>query len=298
MFLTLLLTGLGVGARAGIGLLPSPLATRLPLAVALVVVIGALLKCFAGYHWGPVKNVDWATADAYERDFIAAAPPVVRTALRGAQRMVRDHMPHVVGVYPYVVRPDPCHERECTFSSGCCSCRPLRAEVTLMPGRRRVVLAIGDKVLEQPTSLSLLLPHTASHARVTSRLLRVLPSGPFVAGWLVLGLAVPPRVLLFVVPALLLITGALCWADELRADAAASQAVGPDAARGHWELVRLHRHGRHAIELLHMVARLRIQQPPGQLRAELAVRTHSRPAAPAHDDTSSDPVATSTPHNP
>ncbi|MEU8309802.1 hypothetical protein AB0C84_40150 [Actinomadura sp. NPDC048955] len=291
MVLTLLLTGLGLGARAGMDLLSSPLATRLPLATALAIVVGELLKSFAAYHRGPIKNVDWATADDYERDLVEAAHPNVRIALKDAQRTVRGHMPRVEGVHPYVVRPDPGHARQCTFDSGYCSCRPLRAEVTLMPGRRRVVLAIGDKVLEQPKSLSFLLSHAASRTGFTSRLLHVLPNGPLVAGWLALGLAVPPRFLLLAVPALLLITGALYWVDELRADAAASRAVGPAAAPQHWRRVRQIHHSNLTRPSLHMIARLRIQRPPGLLRAALAARTHSRPASPDHDGPSG-PVAT------
>ncbi|MFI0411837.1 hypothetical protein [Actinomadura sp. 3N508] len=277
----LVLLPLGCGASALLGLLPSPLGAVLSIVLAAAAVGGVVLGVVIGYRTGPVKNVDWDTATAYERRLTEPLAHDVRVVLAEAQHRVRRRTPHAFGAHLYVMRPDPSHREEsCTIDAGGCVCAPYRLSAALLPSRRHPVLVIGERLLTVPhTLLAFVLAHETHHARRASRTLHLLLDLPSLACWLALGLLVPPPLLLIAVPALWLVTTAARWGDELRADVAAVRAVGPAAARDYWAVVQDARPSRVGVsKVLSAIARPLAPHPPFSLRVALAARiTGPRP---------------------
>ncbi|MGH3238801.1 MAG: hypothetical protein ACRDNL_00375 [Spirillospora sp.] len=270
----LVLLPVGYGARALLGLLPSPVGAVLSIAVAAAAVAGVVLGAVIGYRTGPLMNVDWATADDYEREVTEPLGDDVRVVLADAQRKVRGRTRHAVGAHLYVMRPLPPHREEtCTIDAGGCACAQMRLSAALVPSRLHPVLVIGERLLNAPTLLAFVLAHEAHHARRASRTLNLLVGMPSVAAWLAVGLAVPSRLLLIASAALWLSTAAAHWGDELRADIAAVRAVGPAAARDYWTAVQDARPRQSSADkALHVIMWLLAPHPPIPVRAALAAR--------------------------
>ncbi|TYB47808.1 hypothetical protein [Actinomadura chibensis] len=230
---TLLL--LGAGARALLGLLPAPLGAAPPLVLGAVVVVAAVGGAVVTYRTGPGRDVDWASADAYERDLLAEVPEDVGEVLVDAQTKIGGRMPTAAGVHLYVVRPA---HWPCAIDGGDCNCARTRLSATLVPSRRHPVLLIGHRLLDEPIMLAYVLAGEVAQAGRVPRTLHLLLGAPLLAAWFVLGVTGPPHLLAVLAPALWLVTTAVRWGVELRADILAASTTGPRVARDYWARVR------------------------------------------------------------
>ncbi|WP_067460703.1 hypothetical protein [Actinomadura macra] len=268
----LVLLPVGGGIADLLGALPHSMGTVLSAVLAAAVVVGIVLAERKEHRTGP-NGVDWATATAYQHQLMADQPPETRAVLGDVQRTLRRRFRAADGVYLYVMRPDADHEQVCTIDNGGCPCARMRLSAALIPYRRRPLVVFGERLLAEPEMAAFVLAHEAHHARRMSRTLRRMLGAPLLAGWLALGLTVPPHLLALVAPAVWAVATGVQWADELAADVAAARGTGPDVARQYWALVRSARTRPHGVSrVLTVVARLFSPHPPFSLRAALTAR--------------------------
>ncbi|GAA4241920.1 hypothetical protein GCM10022254_72710 [Actinomadura meridiana] len=272
----LVLLPVGVGIADLLNALPYSMGTVLSGVLAVFVVGGIVLAERNAHRSGP-PGVDWASADAYRHRLMADQSPEIRAVLSSVQRTIRNRFRAADVVHLYAMRPEPQHEQTCTIDTGGCQCAPLRLSAALIPYRRHPILMFGERLLAEPKAAAFVLAHEAHHARRGSRTPHRLLGAPLLAGWLALGLTMPPHLLILVAPAVWVVVTATQWADELVADVVAARAVGPDVARCYWALVRSARPRPRGVSgALTAVGWLFSPHPPFSVRAALTTRIPSR----------------------
>ncbi|MFI0484330.1 hypothetical protein [Actinomadura sp. 9N215] len=266
----ILTSGAVVGGAARMGLPPS-WATAVTGALAVLVGAWAVLVVYVNHLGDPLPGVDWSSADDYEQRLVADLRPVARTVLTRTQDRVRRRLPAAEGVHVYCLDRPP--EHQCALDTTGCDCARTRLYAAVLPNRRHPIILVGDRLLEQPTALAYALAHEAHHVRRPWRQVAIAVQLVSLAGWLGMGLILPPRALVVAAPTVWMATLLLNWISELAADAAASTAE-PDAARGFWRMLRaaLPAPTGRAQLTTAVIAVLGPTHPPMALRAALAAR--------------------------
>lgn len=267
--------GIGLGSAARAGLSPA-LASTVTCALAALITGWTVSAFWVAFRASPLKDLDWATADTYERELTSDLHPDVRAVLARAQEQVARLLPAADRVHLY--SPDRLPDHECTLGTTGCDCARMRVNAAVMPNRRRPIILVGERLLDQPSTLAYVLAHEVNHIRRPWLLVHSALQVVIVAGWLGMGLVIPWHTLVVVAPAVWVATMAVNWVNELAADYAA-RSVGPDAARAFWTMARAARPTRTGWARLTgtVMAVLTPTHPPMTWRAALADRIAHRP---------------------
>lgn len=273
--LMLLTIGAGLGAAARVGLSPT-FASAVTGTLAALISAWTVLAVSVTFRVGPLRDVDWATADTYEQQLTTGVNPDTRAALAGIQDAVRKRFPAADRVHLY--SPDRLPEHACTLDTTGCDCARIRFNAAVLPSLQHPVILVGDRLLEHPAALAYVLAHEVNHVRRPWLHVSLLLQAVTLAGWLVMGLLLPVPALGIVAPAVWATTIVLNWVNELAADIAA-RPTGPDAARSFWTMRRAARPTRTGRARLTgaLTAVLAPTHPPMALRAALADHIAHRP---------------------
>ncbi|MFF5264643.1 hypothetical protein ACFY4C_37445 [Actinomadura viridis] len=260
-----------VGAAAGWGIraLAPAWTAVLPAAVFMGLAVVAIVREY--WTGGPLKRVDWSTADAYEQQLAERLSAASHEALLQARDAVLRNRPTAVQAHFYEMRFSA-HQQVCTGRG--CPCFETRFNAAVLPARARPVIVIGDLLLAEPAAARYVLAHEAHHIRRPWMHIRLALSVPAMAGWLALGLLTPPDLLIVLAPVLWVVILAVQWVDELAADVAAARATGRHEARSFWNLLQAMRRSssRWQRVIATVLTTMAPMHPPIALRAAIADR--------------------------
>lgn len=267
--------GIGLGAAARAALSPA-LASTVSAAVAALIAGWTVSSVYRTFRIGSLRNVDWATASDCEHKITCGLHPDTRAVLARAQRQILQRFPAASRVHLY--SPDRLPEHDCTLDTTGCDCARLRVNAAVMPSRRHPIILVGERLLDQPSTLAYVLAHEVNHIRRPWPLVHGLILVIMMAGWLGMGLILPWRALVVAAPVVWVATMLLSWVNEIAADYAA-RSTGPDAARAYWTMLRAARPTRTGWARLTgaVMAVLAPTHPPIRWRAALADRVAHRP---------------------